>query len=153
MKEILIALMIWIGANTNYNVDLSLPEVIRMDRAPLEYQYFQGKVPKNSDIHGFYNLKDKKITCECCIHHLWFNEKDYEKRLQIHKCNYEKNRNYLCMGLVIVGGIYVYNKLQTQYEVVGGLIENMEDNEEFLYKTSGGNNLISDTESYISDNE
>ena len=25
------------------------------------------------------NLKDKKITCECCIHHLWFNEKDYKK--------------------------------------------------------------------------
>ena len=25
------------------------------------------------------NLKDKKITCEGCIHHLWFNEKDYEK--------------------------------------------------------------------------
>jgi len=53
--------MLWIGANTGYNVDLSLPDVIRMDRAPLEYQYFQGKVPKNSDVHGFYNLKDKKI--------------------------------------------------------------------------------------------
>ena len=55
------SLMLWIGANTSYSVDLSLPEVIRMDRAPLEYQYFQGKVPKDSDIHGFYNLKDKKI--------------------------------------------------------------------------------------------
>lgn len=87
------------------------------------------------------------------------NKNDYEKRIQIHKCNYERKRNYLCMGLVIVGGMYVYNKLQTQYEVVGGLIENMDNNEEFLYKTNGGNNLISDieamsdTESYISDNE
>ena len=61
MKELLVSLMLWIGANTSYSVDLSLPEVIRMDRAPLEYQYFQGKVPKDSDIHGFYNLKDKKI--------------------------------------------------------------------------------------------
>ena len=61
MKELLVSLMLWIGANTSYSVDLSLPEVIRMDRAPLEYQYFQGKVPKNSDVHGFYNLKDKKI--------------------------------------------------------------------------------------------
>ena len=73
MKELLVALMLWIGANTNYNVDLSLPEVIRMDRAPLEYQYFQGKVPKNSDIHGFYNLKDKKIYIreEYSIDHAW----------------------------------------------------------------------------------
>ena len=65
--------MLWIGANTNYNVDLSLPEVIRMDRAPLEYQYFQGKVPKDSDVHGFYNLKDKKIYIrgEYPIDHSW----------------------------------------------------------------------------------
>ena len=73
MKELLVSLMLWIGANTNYNVDLSLPEVIRMDRAPLEYQYFQGKVPKYSDIHGFYNLKDKKIYIreEYSIDHAW----------------------------------------------------------------------------------
>tara|TARA_B100001971_G_C18177397_1_gene530697 strand:+ start:319 stop:714 length:396 start_codon:yes stop_codon:yes gene_type:complete len=67
------SLMLWIGANTSYSVDLSLPEVIRMDRAPLEYQYFQGKVPKDSDIHGFYNLKDKKIYIreEYPIDHPW----------------------------------------------------------------------------------
>ena len=67
------SLMLWIGANTSYSVDLSLPEVIRMDRAPLEYQYFQGKVPKDTDDHGFYNLKDKKIYIreEYPIDHPW----------------------------------------------------------------------------------
>ena len=45
MKELLMALMLWIGANTDYNVDLSLPEIIRMDKAPLEYQYFKGTAP------------------------------------------------------------------------------------------------------------
>ncbi|MBN1596764.1 MAG: dihydroorotase [Bacteroidales bacterium] len=25
------------------------------------------------------NLRDKQITSEVCVHHLWFNEKDYEK--------------------------------------------------------------------------
>ena len=58
MKELLIALMLWIGANTNYNVNVPLPEIIRMDKAPLEYQYFQGDIPRDSDIHGFYYLKD-----------------------------------------------------------------------------------------------
>ena len=73
MKELLIALMLWIGANTNYNVDVPLPEIIRMDKAPLEYQYFQGDIPRDSDIHGFYNLKDKKIYIrgEYPLEHPW----------------------------------------------------------------------------------
>ena len=73
MKELLIALMLWIGANTNYNVNVPLPEIIRMDKAPLEYQYFQGDIPRDSDIHGFYNLKDKKIYIrgEYPLEHPW----------------------------------------------------------------------------------
>ena len=73
MKELLVILMLWIGANTNYNVDLSLPEIIRMDKAPLEYQYFKGKIPKDSDVHGFYHLKDKTIYIrgEYPINHPW----------------------------------------------------------------------------------
>ena len=73
MKELLIALMLWIGANTNYGVDVPLPEVIRMDKAPLEYQYFQGEIPRDSDVHGFYNLKDKKIYIrgEYPLNHPW----------------------------------------------------------------------------------
>ena len=73
MKELLMALMLWIGANTNYNVNVPLPEIIRMDKAPLEYQYFQGDIPRDSDIHGFYNLKDKKIYIrgEYPLEHPW----------------------------------------------------------------------------------
>ena len=73
MKELLMTLMLWIGANTNYNVDLSLPEIIRMDKAPLEYQYFKEEVPRDSDVHGFYNLKDKKIYIrgEYPLDHPW----------------------------------------------------------------------------------
>ena len=73
MKELLITLMLWIGANTNYNVNVPLPEIIRMDKAPLEYQYFQGDIPRDSDIHGFYNLKDKKIYIrgEYPLEHPW----------------------------------------------------------------------------------
>ena len=25
-------------------------------------------------------LKDKKITSEVCIHHLWFSDEDYDKK-------------------------------------------------------------------------
>jgi len=32
-------------------------------------------------------LKDKKITSEVCVHHLWFNEKDYQKKGVLVKWN------------------------------------------------------------------
>jgi dihydroorotase len=35
-----------------------------------ETKLFSNKIP----------LKDKKITAEVCIHHLWFSDKDYEKK-------------------------------------------------------------------------
>ena len=33
------------------------------------------------------SLREKKITAECCIHHLWFNEEDYEKKGSLIKWN------------------------------------------------------------------
>ena len=33
------------------------------------------------------NLKDKKITSEVCIHHLWFSEEDYKKKGSLIKWN------------------------------------------------------------------
>ena len=32
-------------------------------------------------------LREKKITAECCIHHLWFNDKDYKKKGSLIKWN------------------------------------------------------------------
>ena len=32
-------------------------------------------------------LKEKKITAECCIHHLWFNNEDYKKKGSLIKWN------------------------------------------------------------------
>ncbi len=32
-------------------------------------------------------LKDKKITSECCIHHLWFNDSNYKEKGSFIKCN------------------------------------------------------------------
>ncbi len=32
-------------------------------------------------------VKNKRITAEACVHHLWFSEEDYEKRGNLIKCN------------------------------------------------------------------
>jgi len=42
-----------------------------------ETTLFSNKIP----------LKDKKITSEVCIHHLWFNDKDYETKGSLIKWN------------------------------------------------------------------
>ncbi len=33
------------------------------------------------------DLQDKKITCEVCVHHLWFDDKDYKKLGNLIVCN------------------------------------------------------------------
>lgn len=49
-------------------------------------------------------LRDKKITAEVCVHHLWFTDKDYEKYGSLIKWNpsvkTELDRNTLRQGLV-----------------------------------------------------
>jgi len=42
-----------------------------------ETQLFENKIP----------LKDKKITAEACIHHLWFNDSDYDRLGMLIKWN------------------------------------------------------------------
>lgn len=49
-------------------------------------------------------LKEKKITAEVCIHHLWFNDKDYEKKGPLIKWNpaikTEADRKALLSGII-----------------------------------------------------
>ena len=49
-------------------------------------------------------LKDKKITAEVCIHHLWFNDSDYEKKGTLIKWNpavkTQKDQEALLKGLL-----------------------------------------------------
>lgn len=42
-----------------------------------ELEFFSNNIP----------LKDKLITAEACVHHLWFDDSDYEKSGNLIKCN------------------------------------------------------------------
>ncbi|MFI0429939.1 dihydroorotase [Mariniflexile sp. HMF6888] len=59
-----------------------------------ETSLFSNKIP----------LKDKKITSEVCIHHLWFSDKDYDKKGTLIKWNpavkTEKDRTQLWEALL-----------------------------------------------------
>ncbi len=42
---------------------------------------------KEIELFENFDLKNKKITCEVCVHHLWFDERDYEKQGNFIVCN------------------------------------------------------------------
>ena len=57
MKEIIMALMIWLGANTNFNVDVPEPTVLFVTQNQLEQAYYGGEKYKGVTLHGFYDTK------------------------------------------------------------------------------------------------
>ena len=61
MKEILIALMIWIGANTDYNTDVPLPVVEFKTQVEMESLYYGERKREEGDLYGFYNLKKNSL--------------------------------------------------------------------------------------------
>ena len=42
---------------------------------------------KEIELFRNIDLKNKKITCEVCVHHLWFDERDYKKQGNFIVCN------------------------------------------------------------------
>ena len=51
------ALMIWIGANTNYNVDVLEPKILFVTQDQLEQAYYGGEKYEGVTLHGFYDTK------------------------------------------------------------------------------------------------
>jgi hypothetical protein len=58
MKSVIAALLLWIGANTSYDVNLQHPTIKIMPQHEMELMYSKGKgMSKGSTLHAFYDLK------------------------------------------------------------------------------------------------
>lgn len=57
MKTIIAAMLLWIGANTNYDVNLSHPSITFLSQEKLEHMYTKGKQMSDSELHGFYDTQ------------------------------------------------------------------------------------------------
>jgi len=55
MKEIITALMIWLGANTHFNTNHDIPTVIFLPQDQLNTMYFKDHHDHTSTLHGLYN--------------------------------------------------------------------------------------------------
>ena len=60
MKEILTALMIWISANTYYNTDHPLPNVVFLPQEEMNKMYYKDNEHEPDSLHGMYD-KEKDI--------------------------------------------------------------------------------------------
>ena len=80
MKEILIALMIWIGANTDYKTDVPLPVVEFKTQVEMEGLYY-GERKREGDLYGFYNLKKNVII----LPDTWDSARPFDLGLLVHE--------------------------------------------------------------------
>ena len=60
LKEIITALMIWLGANTTFDTNHDTPMVVFLPQSELNQMYYNEPKVKNSDLHGLYD-KDSDI--------------------------------------------------------------------------------------------
>ena len=61
MKEILVALLLWIGTNSNNNTDISLPTVLFMEQEQMESVYYVDQ-NRSGHLYGFYNIEKDIIV-------------------------------------------------------------------------------------------
>ena len=61
MKSIIAAMLLFIGANTNYNVKLEHPVINFLPQDELERVYSQGRGMKGSELHAFYDTQKDTI--------------------------------------------------------------------------------------------
>ena len=56
MKSVIVFMLLWIGENTNYNVDLAHPTIIFLSEKQLEETY-GGETTGGGALKGFYSVK------------------------------------------------------------------------------------------------
>tara|TARA_B100001093_G_scaffold354827_1_gene339369 strand:+ start:197 stop:622 length:426 start_codon:yes stop_codon:yes gene_type:complete len=111
MKEILIGLLLWIGANSDYNTNVPYPTIVFMDQAKMEHMYYQGRKPIG-ELHGFYHTQkdiivlpdtwdrrdswDLSILLHELIHYVQdMNSVQYECTMQMEKDSWPLQQKYL----------------------------------------------------------
>jgi hypothetical protein len=61
MKEIITAIMIWVGANTHFDTNHPIPTVIFLPQEQLNSMYFKDNEHDPESLHGMYNKENDII--------------------------------------------------------------------------------------------
>jgi hypothetical protein len=62
MKEILTALMIWLGANTPFNTNHDIPNIMFLSQTQMEEMFYKGTDKMPNTLHGLYDCPTHGIV-------------------------------------------------------------------------------------------
>jgi hypothetical protein len=80
MKEILTALMIWLGANSNFDVNMDPPRVIFLPQDQMEQLYY-GDREKYGELYAFYDT-DRDVII---LRDTWDRRKPWDMSILLHE--------------------------------------------------------------------
>ena len=75
MKELIAFLLLWIGAETNYNVNLDAPRIIQLTQQELNTLYYKEDQQPHGHLYAFYDPKTDTV----------FLNKDFDIHDPFHK--------------------------------------------------------------------
>ena len=81
MKEIITALMIWIGANSSLDTLVEIPQVIFLPQEQMESLYYSAGNKKTGTLHGFYNTKQDVVI----LPDTWDRRKGWDLSVLLHE--------------------------------------------------------------------
>ncbi|MGA1718103.1 MAG: DUF6647 family protein, partial [Aquiluna sp.] len=90
MKEIITALMIWLGANSDFNVNMDIPTVMFLPQDKMEQQYYKGRKHADVNLHAFYDTENDIIV----LPDTWDRRKPWDLSVLLHEIiHYVQDQN------------------------------------------------------------
>ena len=81
MKEILTALMIWLGANTPFNTNHDIPSILFVTQAQMEEMFYKGTNKMPNTLHGLYDKESDTII----LSDQWDRRKAWDMGVLLHE--------------------------------------------------------------------
>ena len=81
MKEILTALMIWLGANTLFDTNHDIPNVLFLSQTQMEQMFYKGTDKMPNTLHGLYDQESDTII----LPDTWDRRKAWDLSVLLHE--------------------------------------------------------------------
>ena len=110
MKELITSLLIWLGANSDFNVNMDVPVVMFLPQERMEQIYYKEQ-EKHGDLHAFYDTDHDTIV----LPDTWDRREPWDLSVLLHEIiHYVQDQNDIKFSCVqeMEGPTY---PLQKQY--------------------------------------
>ena len=97
MKEILTALMIWLGASTPFNTNHDIPNILFVTQVQMEEMFYKGTDTMPNTLHGLYDKESDTII----LPDKWDRRKPWDMGILLHEMiHYLQDQNKMKFNCV-----------------------------------------------------